>query len=57
VVPEDGRALEVRTHELNKNGLQVRVTLFSRLSSKTTSELREEVAGLGRFLGLPDVRT
>jgi hypothetical protein len=53
----DGRARGVWSHKQDKNKLSVRVTLFSRLPGRVSSQVREEAADLGRFLECSDVET
>jgi hypothetical protein len=53
----DGRAQGVWSHVQNKSGLEVRVAPFSKLSSRVSSQLREEASELGRFLECPSVKT
>jgi hypothetical protein len=53
----DGRAQGVWSHIQQGSNLEVRVTPFQSLSSRVTSQLREEALDLGRFLECPDVKT
>ncbi len=53
----DGRAQGVWSHVQKKDGLEVRVTPFSKLSSRVSSLMREEASDLGRFLESNSVKT
>jgi hypothetical protein len=53
----DGRAQGIWSHEQNKGTLAVRVTPFSRTSSRVSSRIKEEASDLGRFLECSEVRT
>ena len=57
VVLIDGRAQGVWSYVQRKDDLEVRVTPFIRLSSRVSSQIREEALDLGRFLGCPNVKT
>jgi winged helix DNA-binding protein len=50
VVLVDGRAQGIWSHKQTKSGLEVSVTPFSKLTTRISSQLREEAADLGRFL-------
>ncbi len=51
-----GRAAGVWQYRQRKDGLEVYVSPFERLSADTKSRVREEAAGLGRFLGSESAR-
>ena len=53
----DGRAQGVWSHAQKKDSLEVRVTPFSKLSSRVSSLVREEASDLGRFLESNSVKT
>ncbi len=53
----DGRARGVWSHVQNRDGLEVRVKPFSRLSGRVSSLVREEASDLGRFLESSGVKT
>lgn len=53
----DGRAQGVWAHTVENGVLSVKVKAFSRLSSVSTSHIREEADDLGRFFGCEEVRT
>jgi hypothetical protein len=53
----DGRAQGIWSHEQNKGILAVRVTPFSRISSRVSSRIKEEASDLGRFLECSEVKT
>ena len=57
VVLVNGVAQGVWSYAQRKNGLQVRVAPFIRLSSGISSQIREQALDLGRFLGCPNVKT
>jgi DNA glycosylase AlkZ-like len=56
VVLVDGRAQGVWSYEQRKDALEVRITPFTKFSSGVASQLREEAAGLGAFLGSSSVK-
>ena len=53
----DGRAQGVWSHVRHGGDVEVRVTPFSTLATKVSSQLREEASNLGEFLGCPNVKT
>jgi hypothetical protein len=57
VVLVDGRAQGIWSHKQNKSGLEVSVTPFSKLTTRISSQLREEAADLGRFLECSNVNS
>jgi Winged helix DNA-binding domain len=57
VVLVDGRAQGVWSHQQNKNDLTVRIAPFSKISSRVSSQIKEEASDLGRFLESPNIKT
>jgi uncharacterized protein YcaQ len=57
VVLVNGRAEGVWSHKQNRDSLEVRVTPFSKLSSRVSSLVRDEASDLGRFLECSNVKT
>ena len=53
----DGRAQGVWSHTHKRDGLEVHVTPFAKLSSQVSSQLKEEVSDLDRFLECERVTT
>ena len=53
----DGRAQGVWSHVQKKNGLEVKITPFSKLSTQVSERVKEEASDLGRFLGCENVKT
>ena len=53
----DGRAQGTWSHDQKKGILNVRVTPFSKISTKVSSEVKEEASDLARFFECSDVKT
>lgn len=53
----DGRAQGTWSHDQKKGILNVRVTPFSRISTKVSSPIKEEASDLARFFECSDVKT